>query len=337
MKSLRIGVFTLLAVCVGITSGYGQKQLKSPYRYSNLPKTSTTSKKPPKSRNENRNDLNQSRSSSGSSSKNSSYIDSPLTEKGRDVFFFEPELPAQFPGGNKFLMLYLANNVQYPEDAWNNDIEGKVIVKFVVEKDGSIGETRILRSVHPLLDEEALRVVRSMPRWQPGKNNGVVVRSWFTLPVSFKISGKDRDATNDRQQVDDHERMQQIVVESTDDRYVTSGRNHNSEPEQIFTAVEQQAKYPGGQGALMKFLSSNIHYPESAQQDNIQGRVIVKFVVEKDGSIGPAQVVKGVEHALDQEALRVVREMPRWQPGKNDGVAVRSWLTLPVTFRLTEK
>ena len=336
MKSLRIGVFTLLAVCVGITSGYGQKQLKSPYRYSNLPKTSTTSKKPPKSRNENRNDLNQSRSSSGSSSKNSSYIDSPLTEKGRDVFFFEPELPAQFPGGNKSLMLYLANNVQYPEDAWNNDIEGKVIVKFVVEKDGSIGETRILRSVHPLLDEEALRVVRSMPRWQPGKNNGVVVRSWFTLPVSFKISGKDRDATNDRQQVDDHERMQQIVVESTDDRYVTSGRNHNSEPEQIFTAVDQQAKYPGGQDALMKFLSSNIHYPETARDYDIQGRVIVKFVVEKDGSIGPAKVVKGVDSALDQEALRVVRQMPRWQPGKNDGVAVRSWFTLPVTFRLTE-
>ena len=190
--------------------------------------------------------------------------------------------------------------------------------------------------MHPLLDEEALRVVRSMPRWQPGKNNGVVVRSWFTLPVSFKISGKDKDASNDRQQINDPERMHQIVVDSTGDRYVTSGRNHNSEPEQIFTAVDQQAKYPGGQDALMKFLSSNIHYPETARDYDIQGRVIVKFVVEKDGSIGPAKVVKGVDSALDQEALRVVRQMPRWQPGKNDGVAVRSWFTLPVTFRLTE-
>lgn len=104
------------------------------------------------------------------------------------------------------------------------------------------------------------------------------------------------------------------------------------EPEQIFTAVEQQAQFPGGQGALMKFLSSNIRYPESAQQNDIQGRVIVKFVVEKDGSIGQAQVVKGVDRALDQEALRVVKKMPRWQPGKNNGVAVRSWFMLPVTF-----
>ncbi|MCM1290445.1 MAG: energy transducer TonB [Prevotella sp.] len=110
-----------------------------------------------------------------------------------------------------------------------------------------------------------------------------------------------------------------------------------AEPEQIFTAVEQQAQYPGGQGALMKYLSSNIRYPESAQQNDIQGRVIVKFVVEKDGSIGQAQVVKGVDRALDQEALRVVKKMPRWQPGKNNGVAVRSWFTLPVTFKLQQQ
>lgn len=104
--------------------------------------------------------------------------------------------------------------------------------------------------------------------------------------------------------------------------------------EEIFVAVEQQAEFPGGQGALMKFLSSNIRYPESAQQNDIQGRVIVKFVVEKDGSIGNVTVVKGVDRDLDREAIRVVKKMPRWQPGKNNGVAVRSYFNLPVTFRL---
>ena len=104
--------------------------------------------------------------------------------------------------------------------------------------------------------------------------------------------------------------------------------------EEIFVAVEQQAEFPGGQGALMKFLSNNIRYPESAQQNDIQGRVIVKFVVEKDGSIGNVTVVKGVDRDLDREAIRVVKKMPRWQPGKNNGVAVRSWFTLPVTFKL---
>ena len=104
--------------------------------------------------------------------------------------------------------------------------------------------------------------------------------------------------------------------------------------EEIFQAVEQQAEFPGGQAALMKWLSNNIRYPEAAQQNDIQGRVIVKFVVEKDGSIGHAEIVRGVDRDLDKEALRVVNKMPKWQPGKNNGVAVRSYFTLPVTFKL---
>ena len=104
--------------------------------------------------------------------------------------------------------------------------------------------------------------------------------------------------------------------------------------EEIFVAVEQSAEFPGGQAALMKWLSQNIRYPEAAQQNDIQGRVIVKFVVEKDGSIGQASIVKGVDKDLDREALRVVKKMPKWQPGKNNGVAVRSYFNLPVTFKL---
>lgn len=109
------------------------------------------------------------------------------------------------------------------------------------------------------------------------------------------------------------------------------------EPEQIFTAVEQQAEFPGGQAALMKWLSNNIRYPEAAQQNDIQGRVIVRFVVEKDGSVGAAEVIKGVDKDLDREALRVVKKMPKWQPGKNNGVAVRSYFTLPVQFKLAQQ
>lgn len=104
--------------------------------------------------------------------------------------------------------------------------------------------------------------------------------------------------------------------------------------EEIFVSVEQQAEFPGGTAAMMKWLSNNVRYPESAQQNDIQGRVIVKFVVEKDGSIGHAEILKGVDRDLDREAIRVVKKMPRWQPGKNNGVAVRSYFNLPVVFRL---
>ena len=104
--------------------------------------------------------------------------------------------------------------------------------------------------------------------------------------------------------------------------------------EEIFVAVEQPAEFPGGQAALMKWLSNNIRYPEAAQQNDIQGRVVVKFVVEKDGSVGHAEIARGVDKDLDREALRVVNKMPKWHPGKNNGVAVRSYFNLPVTFKL---
>ena len=107
-----------------------------------------------------------------------------------------------------------------------------------------------------------------------------------------------------------------------------------AKPEKVFVAVEQPAEFPGGMAALMKWLSNNIRYPEAAQQNDIQGRVVVKFVVEKDGSIGAATIVKGVDKDLDREALRVVKKMPKWQPGKNNGVSVRSYFNLPVTFKL---
>lgn len=108
-------------------------------------------------------------------------------------------------------------------------------------------------------------------------------------------------------------------------------------PEQIFTAVEQQAAFPGGQAALMKWLSSNLIYPETAKQNEISGRVIVRMVVNADGSIEQPVVVKGVDKDLDAEAIRLVKMMPNWQPGKDNGVPVRSYFTLPVIFKLESK
>ena len=106
------------------------------------------------------------------------------------------------------------------------------------------------------------------------------------------------------------------------------------QPEEIFVAVEQPAEFKGGMGALMKWLGNNIRYPEAAQQNGVQGRVVVKFVVEKDGSVSNPTILKGVDKDLDAEALRVVKRMPKWQPGKNNGQPVRSYFQLPVTFKL---
>ncbi len=104
--------------------------------------------------------------------------------------------------------------------------------------------------------------------------------------------------------------------------------------EEIFVVVEEQPEYPGGQAAMMQFLSNNIRYPVIAQENGIQGRVICNFVVERDGSITDVQVVRGVDPSLDREAVRVIQQMPNWKPGRQRGQSVRVRFTLPVVFRL---
>ena len=102
----------------------------------------------------------------------------------------------------------------------------------------------------------------------------------------------------------------------------------------VFDVVEEMPHFPGGPAALQAFLSSNTKYPVVAQENGVQGRVIVSFVVERDGSITDVRVVRSVDPSLDREASRVVRSMPRWSPGKQNGSTVRVKYTVPVVFRL---
>lgn len=105
---------------------------------------------------------------------------------------------------------------------------------------------------------------------------------------------------------------------------------------QTFTFVEQMPEFPGGQSKLLEYLSQNIHYPDSARNADIQGRVTIKFVINEDGSISDAQLLRGIGGGCDEEALRVVKAMPRWKPGKQQGKPVRVYFTLPITFRLED-
>ncbi len=102
----------------------------------------------------------------------------------------------------------------------------------------------------------------------------------------------------------------------------------------VFVAVEQQPQFPDGDKALYKFLSYNIQYPQAAARANVSGKVYVKFVVEKDGSIGNVEITKGIGFGCDEEAERVIKLMPKWTPGKQNGKAVRVYFNMPVVYRL---
>ncbi len=104
--------------------------------------------------------------------------------------------------------------------------------------------------------------------------------------------------------------------------------------EEIHTLVEQMPQFPGGDAALMKYLSSHINYPPMAAENNVQGKVILQFVVEKDGRVGEVKIARSVDKDLDKEAIRVVKSLPKFTPGRQNGYPVRVWYTLPVNFKL---
>ena len=116
---------------------------------------------------------------------------------------------------------------------------------------------------------------------------------------------------------------------------VIADEKPKEEETKVFDVVEQMPSFPGGPQALMEYLSKNIKYPVIAEENGVQGRVVVTFVVERDGSITDVKVVKSVDPSLDKEAQRVVKAMPHWIPGKQNGAAVRVKYTVPVTFRLS--
>jgi protein TonB len=143
--------------------------------------------------------------------------------------------------------------------------------------------------------------------------------------------------------VEDDVKLEDIEISSEDDAnqaqqeaYVPPAvvEEEEESEQQIFTVVETMPEFPGGMGALMQYLAKSIKYPVIAQENGIQGRVTCTFVINKDGSIVDAQVLRGIDPSLDKEALRVINAMPKWSPGKQRGKPVRVKYTVPVTFRL---
>ena len=170
----------------------------------------------------------------------------------------------------------------------------------------------------------------------------------FTAPVIKKDElVKEENQVKQMDKLDDKVAVGTENKEGVKDRTVEAVRNDIAvaapppptapKPEvatKVFDVVEEMPSFPGGQGALMSYLASNIKYPVVAQENGVQGRVIVSFVVERDGSISDVRVARSVDPSLDREAQRVVKSMPRWKPGKQNGSAVRVKYTVPVVFRL---
>ena len=246
----------------------------------------------------------------------------PAEPDNDSIYQIVDEIP-QFPGGESAMMNYVSGNIKYPQEARDKEIAGRVFIGFVIEKDGSVSNVKVLRGIGGGCDEEAVRVVSSMPKWKPGIKDGKPVRVSYMMPLNFKLTegqpakpSKKADANKPDMKPD---------------------------KDGVYQIVEEMPRFPGDEKALMEYLKSNLQMPEKYKGDDAEFRLaeyrtFIRFVVTEDGSISDVNLIKKTEgfKDLDDEALRVVKAMPKWEPGKMGGKPVKVYFHLPVVFKFNK-
>ena len=225
----------------------------------------------------------------------------------------------------------------------------KVIEQKQAEEQQAYMEAMELAKLQQQAKKEEKKKEPVKPKIEPKKEIPVARETQkFTAPVIKKDElVKEENQVKQMDKLDEKVAVGTENKEGTKDRLAEAVRSDIAvaapppppapKPEvsnKVFDVVEEMPHFPGGPAALQAFLSSNTKYPVVAQENGVQGRVIVSFVVERDGSITDVKVVRSVDPSLDREATRVVKSMPRWSPGKQNGSAVRVKYTVPVVFRL---
>lgn len=224
-----------------------------------------------------------------------------ISSEIRQSLYFDIDFPgavtkATFPGGALGLKTYLAKNLQYPQIAKENGVVGSVLVRFTVSKNGVPENFLVERGIGSGCDEEAIRLLKMMPPWKPATLDGEPIAAKQMIYVPFKLE---------------------------EDEFAD-----------VYKMVDEMPSFPDGQAALLRYLAENIDYPQIAKENGVVGFVVVQMIVEKDGSLSNLKVVKGIGAGCDEEALRIIRLMPKWKPGFQNGQAVRVQFNLPIRFKL---
>jgi len=215
------------------------------------------------------------------------------------------KLPS-FPGGDAACKQYLTKHIKYPQTARKQKLEGKVYLQFIVREDGVLDSISLVKGVSEELDNEALKVVRAMPKWKPGvlKDKAVAVR--YVFPVHFRLSD--------------------YIM--PDEETIAALYNAG-----VLVEADTMPFFPGGERAGLMYVAKNIRYPAEANKARMQGQVVVQFVVAEDGKLTHISILRSGGKVLDKEALRVIKSMPNWIPGKHQGKPVAVWSAFPVTFK----
>ncbi len=227
------------------------------------------------------------------------------------------------------LLAFFVNTVMEKAAQRPEDITEQALVEMPVEEteeEQPEEENQRVEQPLPEINKEDLLNTVKMAEIAIVKDEEVVeeIKSQDELKETDTAVGK----------VDEDRGVDDIINAQTHTEVVVVEEVKPVEDNYVFEAVEQDPQFPGGQTALLKYIGDHLRYPSTAQENGIQGKVIVQFVVTKTGSIGEVKVVRSKDPDLDKEAIRVVKSLPKFTPGKMNGNAVNVWYTLPITFRL---
>ncbi|MBC6699850.1 TonB family protein [Hymenobacter sp. BT190] len=221
------------------------------------------------------------------------------------------EIWPEYPTGLFALKQYL-KSARLPAEVREGRIRGAVYVSFIVHSDGRLTDISVLRGLSPGTEAEALRLVKTMPAWRPARRSDKAVAVRHSVPVVFETPAGKTPNTPDAGTI-------------TEDASISK----------TYTFVEQMPVFPGGMDSLRAYIQQHVKYPAQALREQVEGRVFVQFVVDTKGLVREVQVQKGLGAGCDEEAVRVVTSLPRFEPGKQNGQQVPVYLTVSVAFNLT--
>ena len=216
---------------------------------------------------------------------------------------------------------FVSTKIVYPVQAMENGISGRVFVEFIIEKDGSVSNGKILRGVDPLLDNEVLRVINTSPKWTPGRQNGKPARVSYQFPFTFALSDSPT----------------RVAAAGAENNIVPESRSVASNVEEVlFALVDEKPLFneEDAEIAFRNWVAARVVYPVQAMENNISGRVFLEFTIDENGSLINTNVLRGVDPLLDNELLRVIKTSPKWTPGKHNGKPVKVKYQFPFRFAL---
>jgi TonB family protein len=228
-----------------------------------------------------------------------------LSDEPQPLDYKKVDVVAEFPGGVQSLYEWFKAKFEYPQTAKNQGMDERMIATFIIEKDGSLSNIKVVQDAGLGTKEIALALLQKSPKWSPAKLKGLPVRMSYNLPVNLKIS--------EMHTVGSWALKKNTYPKSKNDTLIAYFKN-----DRISFSVPSSATYPGGLTAFNKFLNENLKFPEEAKKNKITGLVTVSFTVNKDGTLENIEVSTPLGYGCDEEAIRLVKISGKWNPAKYD-------------------